>query len=142
MYNFPLHFSFKWWFFTKVRVNANLFRSSGLFYSCWSKYDWGLNGLDISSNLHLNQFYFQAFVGHDKVTNYNWFHHDLHIKLFFFKLSSNMHVFVYLFTSFIFILWFPGTANSIINVIFYKYYISSSGWDLVWFLCLKAYPTL
>ena len=70
-------------------------------YSSWYQKYHGLNGIDSSSNLQFLYSHFHAFGNRSKATNYNCYYRHLHVPQFF-KLSSKIQVFVYLFTYLIF----------------------------------------
>ena len=83
------------------QISTGLLDSSK--YSCWSQQCWSLDGFDSSSNLQLTQSLFQAFWN----TKCNWYHHPLHVPQPF-QFSSKIQDPL----SFIFTLWFTGTAKS------------------------------
>ena len=76
------HNSIRLWSFTGIWLIASFLKSPGLFRVFW---------------LILTMQFFQAFGGHSKHFNYNWYHFMLNVP-WLFQLSSKIQVFIFLFS--------------------------------------------
>ena len=108
-------------------------------YSVHSQQSCSLDGLDSSTDFQLLQSLYQSFGDWSKCTNYNWYNHPLHVpqlfsswarskylslfyfssqakskylSLFYFSSRARSKYLSLVLLSFIFTLWFAGTAKS------------------------------